>query len=100
MLRRSLNLQTLEERRVLAAAVFDGGTLTVHAGDADNEIGVWVNRETNKLFIKVDDTTLEFDNDLVSHINIYAEGATIQSPFATVSRRRPCSTVEMVTIAS
>lgn len=73
-LRRSLSLQTLEDRRVLAAAVLDGGTVTVHAGDADNEIGVWANRETNKLFIKVDDTTLEFDNNLVSHVNIYAEG--------------------------
>lgn len=73
-LHRSLSLQTLEDRCVLAAAVLDGGTVTVHAGDADNEIGVWANGEINKLFIKVDDTTLEFDNDLVSHINIYAEG--------------------------
>ena len=58
----------------MAASILDGGTVTVRAGDADNEIGVWANRETNKLFIKVDDTTFEFDNNLVSHINIFAEG--------------------------
>ena len=73
--KRSLCMQSLEDRRVLSAvSLLEGGVLTIQADDEPNQIVAWANKDTDTLVIQVDETKLEFTDSLVRRIDIFGNG--------------------------